>query len=318
MDGDGMGDICDDDIDGDGIANRWDFDPMNKMLSIDLDGDGKVDFYNNTDVVYTCINGKMSYNKYVDNVLPFCIDTKDEEVCRPNCEGMRSYFNGSCDKIDECPRFSEIEGDRQSEIVDKYKNFVRDFIGGNNVDCIKLNKDTADYYRVIPKYVWRQNNHPYGMKLIIAGIIQNSEYFKNEIEPHVDGEFIKYIGSVGKGEKEGVLMNAYALLHPINFNEPFGLSIIEAMACGTPVIAFKKGSMPELILDGVTGYLTEDQHEIVKKLENIPKLDRRNCRKWVEEKFTQERMVKDYLRVYEKILAMQKKVEGNGKRHCGH
>lgn len=141
-----------------------------------------------------------------------------------------------------------------------------------------------------------------GLKLIIAGIIQDQNYFKQYVEPHIDGQRIVYIGSVGKGVKEEILKNAYALLHPINFNEPFGLSVIEAMACGTPVIAIKRGSMPELILDGVTGFLVNHKDDMMKALDRVTMLDRRECRRWVEERFSKERMVSDYIRVYEEII----------------
>ena len=86
-----------------------------------------------------------------------------------------------------------------------------------------------------------------GRRLIIAGIIQDEEYYEREVEPHLNGDDIIYVGSVGPERRDTLLRDAYAMLHPINFNEPFGLSVVEAMACGTPVIAFNRGSMPELI-----------------------------------------------------------------------
>jgi glycosyltransferase involved in cell wall biosynthesis len=91
--------------------------------------------------------------------------------------------------------------------------------------------------------------------LIIAGIIQDKEYYETYVKPEIDGKQIQYIGSVGPDKRNFYLKNAYALLHPINFNEPFGLSVVEAMACGTPVIAFPKGSMPEIIKPGLNGFL---------------------------------------------------------------
>ena len=93
------------------------------------------------------------------------------------------------------------------------------------------------------------------------------------------------------------------LINPINFDEPFGLSVIEAMACGTPVVAFNRGSMPEVIADGSTGFLVSSIAEAVSRLHEIRKLDRVECRKWVEARFSAERMVEEYVQVYEKILA---------------
>jgi len=99
-----------------------------------------------------------------------------------------------------------------------------------------------------------------------------------------------------------LLGNAYALLHPINFNEPFGLSVAEAMFCGTPVIAFNKGSMSELICEGKTGFLVNTINEAVEKIPLIHQIDRSYCRRWAEENFSKEKMVDDYLKVYRKIL----------------
>lgn len=141
-----------------------------------------------------------------------------------------------------------------------------------------------------------------GMRLIIAGIVQDREYFENYVKPHIDGERIVYIGSVGPEGKDEVLGKAYALIHPINFNEPFGLSVIEAMACGTPVVALSKGSMSELIRHGETGFLAKNIDEMVSFLKDVRGIEREKCRRWVEERFRVERMAEEYIRVYEKIL----------------
>lgn len=141
----------------------------------------------------------------------------------------------------------------------------------------------------------------FGMKLIMAGIIQDQSYFDKEVSPHFSDDII-YIGSVGPKERDKLLGEAYALLHPIYFEEPFGLSVVEAMACGTPVVAFNKGSMPELIEQGKNGFLVKNVKEAVKSLGNIPKIDRQCCRDIVEQKFSVERMVNDYIKVYQQII----------------
>ncbi len=141
-----------------------------------------------------------------------------------------------------------------------------------------------------------------GMKLVMAGIIQDRQYYEKEVEPFIDGTNVIYVGSVGPEKRDKLLGNAYALLHPINFNEPFGLSVVEAMACGTPVIAFNRGSMPELITPGVNGFLVNNENEAVNALLDIPKIDRSLCRKVVEERFTSDRMVRDYIEVYTRIV----------------
>jgi glycosyltransferase involved in cell wall biosynthesis len=141
-----------------------------------------------------------------------------------------------------------------------------------------------------------------GMKLIIAGIIQDRRYFEEEVKPHIDGDQIEYIGSVGPDRRDEVLGNAYALLHPINFDEPFGLSVVESMACGTPVVAIQRGSMPELIRHGITGFLCSSLEEMIEAVKAVRNIDRTQCRKWVEERFSADRMVEDYLKVYERVL----------------
>jgi glycosyltransferase involved in cell wall biosynthesis len=141
-----------------------------------------------------------------------------------------------------------------------------------------------------------------GIRLVIAGIIQDQEYFATEVEPHIDGTSVEYLGSVGPDRRADVLGHALALLHLISFDEPFGLSLIESMACGTPVIAFNRGSIPEIIRDGETGYVVEDIDGATGAVAAIGEIDRSICRADVEDRFTGTRMARDYVRVYRKIL----------------
>ncbi len=141
-----------------------------------------------------------------------------------------------------------------------------------------------------------------GMKLVIAGIIQDQDYFATEVKPHIDGTTVEYLGSVGPGQRADVLGHALALLHLISFDEPFGLSLIESMACGTPVIAFDRGSMPEIIRDGETGYIVEDIEGAINAVATVGTIDRSICRADVERRFTSTRMARDYVRVYQEIL----------------
>jgi len=140
------------------------------------------------------------------------------------------------------------------------------------------------------------------MKLIICGLIQDETYFKEMIVPHLNNDDIIYAGNAGKEMRNELLGNALALLHPVNFKEPFGLSVAEAMYCGTPVIAFNRGSMPELILHGKTGFLVKNEYEAADVLPQIRDIKRTDCHQWTKQKFTSERMVSDYLEVYRKIL----------------
>jgi glycosyltransferase involved in cell wall biosynthesis len=146
----------------------------------------------------------------------------------------------------------------------------------------------------------------FGKKLIIAGIIQDNNYFESEVAPKL-GTNITYVGSVESGERDKLLGNAYGLLHPIFFNEPFGLSVIESMACGTPVVAFNKGSMPEIITNGLNGFLVNNVGEAVVALGKIPELNRNDCRKTVEDRFTVETMVNNYIEVYKQIIEKTKR-----------
>lgn len=141
-----------------------------------------------------------------------------------------------------------------------------------------------------------------GKKLIIAGVIHDQDYFDQEVKPHVDGNNIIYAGSADPEYRNELLGGAYCLLHPINFKEPFGLSVIESMACGTPVIAFNLGSMPELISDGYSGFLVSGTDEAVDAIGKMDTIDRSNCRKVVKEHFTTDRMVEDYITVYKRVL----------------
>jgi glycosyltransferase involved in cell wall biosynthesis len=138
--------------------------------------------------------------------------------------------------------------------------------------------------------------------LVIAGIIQDHDYHVTQVEPHIDGTTVEYLGPVGPDQRAGVLGHALALLHLISFDEPFGLSLIESMACGTPVIAFDRGSMPEIIRDGETGFIVEDIEGAVNAVAAIRTIDRSNCRDDVEKRFSNTRMARDYVRVYQKIL----------------
>jgi glycosyltransferase involved in cell wall biosynthesis/quercetin dioxygenase-like cupin family protein len=141
-----------------------------------------------------------------------------------------------------------------------------------------------------------------GRPLVMAGIIQDREYYRDKVGPFVDGTNVTYVGSVGPSKRDKLLGGAYALLHPISFAEPFGLSVVEAMACGTPVIAFTKGSMPEVVVDGETGFLVSTVDEAVDAVAKVPEVERAACRRRVEDHFSVDRMVDRYLDIYGEIL----------------
>ncbi len=142
-----------------------------------------------------------------------------------------------------------------------------------------------------------------GRRLLIAGIIHDREYYERDVAPFVDGDQVEYLGSLGPAERNVLLGDAFALVHLVNFAEPFGLSMVEAMACGTPVIGRRRGAVPEVVEDGLTGFVVDDVDGAVKALERVAGLDRRAIRARCAERFSRDRMVGDYLDVYERVLA---------------
>jgi glycosyltransferase involved in cell wall biosynthesis len=141
-----------------------------------------------------------------------------------------------------------------------------------------------------------------GLRLIIAGIIHDQAYFDEQVAPHIDGDQIRYVGSLGPDERDRVLGGARALVHLINFKEPFGLTMIEAMACGTPVIARGLGSVPEVVADRQTGFIVDGPDQALEAVRLVDELDRTEIRRHVEQNFSRDRMVQRYIDVYKKVL----------------
>ena len=137
-----------------------------------------------------------------------------------------------------------------------------------------------------------------GMPLVIAGIVHDERYFGERIAPRLGGPQVTFVGAVAAAERAELLGGAHALLHLIGFDEPFGYSVVEAMACGTPVIAISRGSMPELVEDGLTGFLVEDTAGAIAAVARTAGLDRALIRSEAVRRFSVERMVDDYLDVY--------------------
>jgi glycosyltransferase involved in cell wall biosynthesis len=142
------------------------------------------------------------------------------------------------------------------------------------------------------------------MPLRIAAKLPRAErgWFKEQIEPLIDGTEIQVVGEVNERTKQHFLANASALLFPIDWPEPFGLVMIEAMACGTPVIAFRRGSVPEVVEHGVTGFIVDDEQEALQAIKRLSDLDRSRVRAGFERRFTARRMAEDYVRHYHLLL----------------
>jgi len=141
-----------------------------------------------------------------------------------------------------------------------------------------------------------------GLPLVLAGIVQDERYFAEQVEPLLGGD-VTYVGPVGPAERDRLLGGALALLHLISFAEPFGLSVVESLACGTPVVAHPLGSMPELVRHGETGFLVTDLDQAVAAVRVVDQLQRSRCRDDVERRFTAARMVRDYAELFARVCS---------------
>lgn len=199
-------------------------------------------------------------------------------------------------------------------------NFVKTIYNGIPLERYLFQENPKDYLLWISKITPQKGlaeaievAKRTGEKLIIAGIIPKEEqdYFEYRVQPMIDGKQIQFVGAANFEKKVELFRNAKALLYPIRRPEPFGLVVVESMACGTPVIAYKKGSMPEIIKDGKTGFLVDSQTEMIDALKKINQIDRRTCRRYVARKFGIQKMVNKYEALYNTILKEKKK---NGKK----
>jgi glycosyltransferase involved in cell wall biosynthesis len=220
----------------------------------------------------------------------------------------------------KCYYVSISDADRSAEL-----DYVATIHHGIDLDRFDFQPEPGDYLlffgRIHPEKGTREAieiARATRRRILVAGIVQDRAYFDREIGPSIDGEQVVYLGSVGPEERDHLLGGALALMHPINFEEPFGLSVVEAMACGTPVIAFNRGSMPEVIDDGGTGFLVSSVEEAVSAVARIGSISREKCRRWVEDRFGADRMVEEYLQVYEKIIAEKGPGSSSSGRRISH
>ncbi|MDR7440205.1 MAG: glycosyltransferase family 4 protein [Armatimonadota bacterium] len=140
--------------------------------------------------------------------------------------------------------------------------------------------------------------------LVIGGIVppEEEEYFAREVEPHLDGELVRFIGPVTAEERNRLSCQALAFVHLVEYEEAFGLTMIEAMACGLPVIGTRRGAVPEVVAHGRTGFVVEGLEDAVEAVGRVREISREACRAWVQEHFSARRMVQDHLRAYEQVL----------------
>ncbi len=191
-------------------------------------------------------------------------------------------------------------------------NYLATIYNGINLSEFTFNEAPGDalvaYGRIHPEkgfHLAVEVAKKSGRRLIIAGIIQDRDYFEEEISPHVDGKNIEYLGVISNKERDDLLKAAYAVLHLNTIPERFGLVMAESMAAGVPVISMDLGSCREVIADGKTGFLVNDVDEAVKVIEKIPEISREACRQRVEEHFSLDIMVENYEKVYNKIFQLE-------------
>ena len=187
---------------------------------------------------------------------------------------------------------------------------VRTIHHGINVSKYRLASRKEEYFSFLGRIVPVKGAHAAieiakrtGIPLKIAGEVQPifRDYFEREIAPQIDGRFIEYVGEADFAVKNELLANSMALLFPIEWDEPFGLIMIEAMSCGTPVLAFSRGSVPEIVRDGVSGFSCNSLDEMLGKVPRLAKLDPAIIRRYTEEHFSVEKMASAYLKLYSAI-----------------
>lgn len=201
-----------------------------------------------------------------------------------------------------------------SDAQRKYRpelEYVATIHHGIDVDSFEYNDTPSDYLaflgRIHPDKGPEEAIHiarETGSKLIMAAKIDAPDryYYRKKIKPLIDGKQIIFIGEVAHAAKVALLKNARALLSPIQWDEPFGLTNIEAMACGTPVIAIRRGSLPEIIVDGKTGFLCKTIQKMISRVDDLHKISRRACRQHVQKHFSEQRMAQNHIKVYQKML----------------
>jgi glycosyltransferase involved in cell wall biosynthesis len=251
------------------------------------------------------------------DVLHFHIDLFHFPLFRPLAGRTLTTLHGRQDLVDLKPfysRFGEmplvsISDDQRKPLP--HANFVKTIHHGIPADLHQPSFEQGSYLAFLGRISPEKGPdraikiaRAAGIPLKIAAKIDkvDEDYFRNDILPLIDGSGVEFIGEINEGEKTKFLGEAAALLFPVDWPEPFGLVMIEAMACGTPVVAFRCGSVPEVIDDGVTGRAVHSEDEAIAVLPVILAYDRRAVRQRFEERFTHARMAKDYVSVYRRLL----------------
>ncbi len=183
---------------------------------------------------------------------------------------------------------------------------------GLPLDLLRFQPNARDYFALVGRISPEKGvdraieiARRVGMPLKIAAKVDRAdkEYYEAKIRPLLDGPNVEYLGEIGQHEKQELLGNAAGLLFPIDWPEPFGLVMIESMACGTPVLAFRRGSVPEVVDEGITGCIVGDVKGAVQAVDKLLGIKRAGCRRGFEERFSARRMAEDYVQVYEQLVS---------------
>jgi glycosyltransferase involved in cell wall biosynthesis len=232
-------------------------------------------------------------------------------VATPTIHTFHRVYQGTDDEVGLLQQFKHQNfvsiSDSQRDLG---LNFIATVYNGIPVEEYEYSDKIGDYLfwsgRILPKKGIIESIEiakKFGIKLKVAGVVTDGDFFEKNINPHIDGEHVEYLGELSQKEMGELYKGAYATLFPISWREPFGLVMAESMAVGTPIVAFKWGAVPEVIEEGKTGFIVSHIDEAVTALKNIPSLSRTDCRKRVEERFSVQKMTDGYEKVYRQILS---------------
>ncbi len=247
------------------------FIPFAEILDIPIVNTLHGAFINKDDINF-CMNYKNS---------PFVSISNSQRVGAPDLNYISTVYNGI--QVDKYPYQEEPDSN------DPYIAFLGRLSEEKGVHhAIELAKRT-------------------GHKLIIGGKVDkhDREYYERDIKHLIDNKQIVYIGELGHDDKVELLKNAFMTVHPVTWPEPFGLTMAESMACGTPVLALNQGSIPEVVKHKVTGFVENNIDSLIKRVKEVENIDRKACRKRVEDNFSGEKMTEGYLAVFRKIISSQ-------------
>jgi glycosyltransferase involved in cell wall biosynthesis len=258
------------------------------------------DAFKHCDVIHVQSAPALSFSRFVDR--PFVLtlhDSYSPELSAYYAHYPQAYY------------VSISDAQRKNEVLPR----LRTIHHGIQLDQYKMVEKKQHYLSFIGRIAPIKGTHiaidvaqRTGIPLKIAGEVQPAfrEYFERKVKPHLDGKLVEYIGPANLAVKNELLGNSLAMLFPIQWNEPFGLVMVEAMACGTPVLASPGGSVPEVVQNGVSGYICRTVREMVKRVGDLP-LDPQKIRAYVAENFSTEQMVNKYLALYEEAVRVKQK-----------